>query len=153
GTGNMKFMLNGALTLGTLDGANVEIHSAVGNENIFIFGLETSEVNELFRNSYNPAEYYNNDPKIKETLDFMRTINIDGTDFNNIVDYLINNDPYMCLADFNSYLNKQKEIAEVYQDKNRWGKMSLINIAKSGIFSADRSTSEYVNNIWNLKNL
>ena len=151
GTGNMKFMLNGALTLGTMDGANVEIHSAVGDNNIFIFGLTTPEVNNLFANTYKPYEYYNSIPEIKNTLDFMRTIDGNGTNFNNIVDYLINYDPYMCLADFKSYIDKQKEVAEVYQDKSRWGKMSLVNIAKSGIFSADRATAEYVNNIWKIE--
>ncbi|WP_022818976.1 glycogen/starch/alpha-glucan phosphorylase [Fusobacterium russii] len=151
GTGNMKFMLNGALTLGTMDGANVEIHGAVGDNNIFIFGLTTPEVNELFAKGYKPYDYYISNPEIKNTLDFMRTIDGNGTNFNNIVDYLINHDPYMCLADFKSYIDKQKEVAEIYQDKDRWGQMSLVNIAKSGIFSADRSTAEYVNNIWNIE--
>lgn len=151
GTGNMKFMLNGALTLGTMDGANVEIHGAVGNENIFIFGLTTPEVNGLFAKGYRPYEYYNTIPEIKSTLDFMRTIEINGVNFNNIVDYLINHDPYMCLADFKSYIDKQKEVANIYQDKEKWGKMSLVNISKAGIFSADRATSEYVNNIWKIE--
>lgn len=151
GTGNMKFMLNGALTLGTMDGANVEIHGAVGNENIFIFGLTTPEVNGLFAKGYRPYEYYNTIPEIKSTLDFMRTIEINGVNFNNIVDYLINHDPYMCLADFKSYIDKQKEVADIYQDKEKWGKMSLVNISKAGIFSADRATSEYVNNIWKIE--
>lgn len=151
GTGNMKFMLNGALTLGTMDGANVEIHGAVGDENIFIFGLTTPEVNNLFAKGYKPYDYYSTIPEIKNTLDFMRTIDGNGTDFNNIVDYLINYDPYMCLADFMSYINKQKEVAATYQDKIRWGKMSLINTAKAGIFSADRATAEYVNNIWKVE--
>lgn len=150
GTGNMKFMLNGALTLGTMDGANVEIHGAVGNENIFIFGLTTPEVNNLAHSGYKPYDYYMSDPIIKNTLDFMRTLEINGFNFNNIVDYLINNDPYMCLADFRSYIEKQKDVAEIYQNKEKWGRMSLINIAKSGIFSADRATAEYVNNIWKL---
>ena len=130
GTGNMKLMLNGALTLGTLDGANVEIHDAVGDENMFLFGLKTSEVNDLYKSGYRPRDYYDKNPEIKETLDFIRTINIDGTSFSNIVDYLINQDPYMCLADFESYVNKQKEVEEAYGDKDRWNRMSLVNIAK-----------------------
>lgn len=150
GTGNMKLMLNGALTLGTMDGANVEIHSAVGDENIFIFGLSTPEVNELFAKGYRPIDYYNNSPEIKETLDFIRKININGSNFNNIVDYLISSDPYMCLADFQSYIDKQKEVESVYVDKFKWGSMSLINTAKSGIFSADRSTRDYSNDIWKI---
>lgn len=81
----------------------------------------------------------------------MRTIEVNGVNFNNIVDYLINHDPYMCLADFKSYIDKQKEVADIYQDKEKWGEMSLVNISKAGIFSADRATSEYVNNIWKIE--
>ena len=151
GTGNMKLMLNGALTLGTLDGANVEIHDAVGDENMFLFGLKTSEVNDLYKSGYRPRDYYDKNPEIKETLDFIRTINIDGTSFSNIVDYLINQDPYMCLADFESYVSKQKEVEEAYGDKDRWNRMSLVNIAKAGIFSADRATQEYTDGIWHIE--
>lgn len=151
GTGNMKLMLNGALTLGTLDGANVEIHDAVGDENMFLFGLKTSEVNDLYKSGYRPRDYYDKNPEIKETLDFIRTINTDGTSFSNIVDYLINQDPYMCLADFESYVSKQKEVEEAYGDKDRWNRMSLVNIAKAGIFSADRATQEYTDGIWHIE--
>jgi len=151
GTGNMKLMLNGALTLGTLDGANVEIHDAVGDENMFLFGLKTPEVNDLYKSGYRPRDYYDKNPEIKETLDFIRTINIDGTSFSNIVDYLINQDPYMCLADFESYVNKQKEVEEAYGDKDRWNRMSLVNIAKAGIFSADRAVQEYTDGIWHIE--
>lgn len=150
GTGNMKLMLNGAITLGTMDGANVEIHNAVGDENIFIFGLTTPEVNSLALNGYNPRELYLNIPEIKDTLDFIRIIDGNGTNFNNIVDYLINNDPYMCLADFISYIESQKNIEKTYTNRAKWNKMSLVNIAKSGIFSADRAVEEYVNNIWKI---
>ena len=151
GTGNMKLMLNGALTLGTLDGANVEIHDAVGDENMFLFGLKTPEVNDLYKSGYRPRDYYDKNPEIKETLDFIRTIIIDGTSFSNIVDYLINQDPYMCLADFESYVNKQKEVEEAYGDKDRWNRMSLVNIAKAGIFSADRAVQEYTDGIWHIE--
>ena len=151
GTGNMKLMLNGALTLGTLDGANVEIHEAVGDENIFIFGLETPEVDELNARGYKPWEYYNNSVKIKETLDFIRTMTVGGMNFNFIVDYLLTQDNYMCLADFESYIAAQEKVAETYQDKEKWGRMSLVNTANAGIFSADRSVEEYAKDIWNIK--
>ena len=151
GTGNMKLMLNGALTLGTLDGANVEIHEAVGDENIFIFGLETPEVDALNAQGYKPWEYYNNSNKIKETLDFIRTMTVGGMNFNFIVDYLLTQDSYMCLADFESYVAAQEKVAETYQDKEKWGQMSLVNTANAGIFSADRSVEEYAKDIWDIK--
>jgi len=151
GTGNMKLMLNGALTLGTLDGANVEIHEAVGDDNIFIFGLETPEVDALYAHGYKPWEYYNNSVKIKETLDFIRTMTVGGMNFNFIVDYLLTQDNYMCLADFESYVAAQEKVAETYQDKEKWGQMSLVNTANAGIFSADRSVAEYAKDIWNIK--
>ena len=151
GTGNMKLMLNGALTLGTLDGANVEIHEAVGDENIFIFGLETPQVEELNRQGYKPWEYYMNSEKIKNTLDFIRTMTVGGMNFSFIVDYLLTQDNYMCLADFESYVAAQERVAETYSDKEKWGRMSLINTANAGIFSADRSVEEYAKDIWNIK--
>ena len=151
GTGNMKLMLNGALTLGTLDGANVEIHEAVGDKNIFIFGLETPEVDALNAQGYKPWEYYNNSVKIKETLDFIRTMTVGGMNFNFIVDYLLTQDNYMCLADFESYVAAQEKVAETYQDKEKWGQMSLVNTANAGIFSADRSVEEYAKDIWDIK--
>ena len=147
----MKLMLNGALTLGTLDGANVEIHDAVGDENIFIFGLETPEVDALNAQGYKPWEYYNNSGKIKETLDFIRTMTVGGMNFNFIVDYLLTQDSYMCLADFESYVAAQEKVAQTYQDKEKWGQMSLVNTANAGIFSADRSVEEYAKDIWNIK--
>lgn len=149
GTGNMKLMLNGALTLGTMDGANVEIHQEVGDDNIFIFGLSAKEVIES-ASSYTSRVYYDTNSDIRQTLDFIRTIDGGDTDFNDIVDYLINQDPYMCLADFDSYVKAQKKVEETYLDEMKWQKMSLVNTAKSGIFSADRSTSEYAKNIWHI---
>lgn len=151
GTGNMKLMLNGAITVGTMDGANVEIHGAVGSDNIFIFGLTTPEVNELYRKGYRSWEYYNNSKNIKETLDFIRTLTIGGTNFSYITDLLLTNDTYMCLADFYSYIDCQKQVEKAYKDRKKWGRMSLINIASSGIFSSDRSIKEYAKNIWNLE--
>ncbi|AME09420.1 MULTISPECIES: glycogen/starch/alpha-glucan phosphorylase [Gemella] len=151
GTGNMKLMLNGAITLGTLDGANVEICEAVGHDNIFIFGLETSQVNDLNLRGYKSWEYYSSSPRIKETLDFIRTMTVGGMNFSFIVDYLLTQDNFMCLADFDSYVEMQEKVSKIYQDKEKWGRMSLINTANAGIFSADRAVEEYAKNIWNIK--
>ena len=151
GTGNMKLMLNGAVTLGTMDGANVEIYEAVGEDNIVIFGLETEEVEALYAKGYKPWEYYNNSPKIKTVLDFIRTMTVGGMNFNFIVDYLLTQDHYMCLADFDSYVEAQERIEKAYNDSNKWMKMSLANIANAGIFSADRSVEEYAKDIWHIK--
>jgi len=151
GTGNMKLMLNGAITLGTMDGANVEIYEAVGEDNIVIFGLETEEVEALYAKGYKPWEYYNNSPKIKTVLDFIRTMTVGGMNFNFIVDYLLTQDHYMCLADFDSYVEAQERIEKAYNDSSKWMKMSLANIANAGIFSADRSVEEYAKDIWHIK--
>lgn len=150
GTGNMKLMLNGAITLGTMDGANVEIYNEVGEDNIIIFGLSSDEVDELAHSGYNPKYYYENNKDIKDTIEFMRTLENGDTNFNFIADYLIISDPYMCLADFESYKNAQEKVEQLYRDEKKWFKMSLVNTAKSGIFSADRSTEEYVKNIWHI---
>jgi len=149
GTGNMKLMLNGAITLGTWDGANVEIGEQVGEDNIIVFGMKTEEVNELKRRGYNPQEYYNNNPIIKAAIDQLRT-GIDGKQFNEIANSLQYSDPYMTLADFNSYRDAQLKIQNLYQDKHTWNRMSLRNIAQSGIFCADRSIQDYARTIWNL---
>ena len=148
GTGNMKMMLNGAVTLGTMDGANVEIHDVVGPENIIIFGMNAAEVNELGRNGYNPWNVYNSNGYIKEIIEFVRRGGLDGKNFDTIINYLLQNDQYMTLADFESYRQAQERVAALYQDKRRWNQMSLRNIAESGIFSADRSVQEYIDNIW-----
>lgn len=153
GTGNMKLMLNGAITLGTMDGANVEIYDEVGNDNIVIFGLRSDEVDNLSLEGYNPIEYYNNNKDIRDTIDFMRTLEFGDSNFNFIADYLISSDPYMCLADFESYKNAQQEIEDRYRNQELWQKMSLVNIAKSGVFSADRATKEYARNIWDIKKI
>ena len=148
GTGNMKMMLNGALTLGTMDGANIEIFDAVGKDNIFIFGMNTEEVNALYRTGYHPHSLYDSDPEIREVLDFIRDGGIDGKKFDSIVGYLLNNDTYMSLADFESYRQCQAHVADVYRDPTAWNRMSLLNIANTGIFSADRAVKEYIDNIW-----
>lgn len=157
GTGNMKFMINGALTIGTLDGANVEMAQRVGDENIFIFGLTADEVNEIWSSGYNSSVYYNRDLGLRKIIESL-IVGFNGTSFGDIANYLIRNapvaDPYMCLADFESYCKTHKRIIELYRnDKLSWNRMSLMNIAAAGYFSADRSIRDYANNIWNLKAL
>ncbi len=155
GTGNMKLMMNGALTIGTLDGANVEIFDAVSEENIYIFGLNTTEVDELWRNGYDAREYYRASEKLRLAVDRLY-YNIGGESFSHIADYLINSsnnvsDPYMCLADFDSYRYKYSEALSDYSDKTVWQKKSLINIARSGIFASDMSIKAYADRIWHIK--
>ena len=149
GTGNMKLMLNGAITLGTLDGANIEIKDAVGDENIIIFGMKTEEVNDLKRTGYNPESYYESNPVIKNCIDRMYH-GINGCNFNEVANSLKNSDPYMVLADFDSYRKAQAYSSECYKDSKKWTQMSLNNIAGAGIFSADRAVTEYAKNIWGL---
>jgi starch phosphorylase len=150
----MKFMMNGAVTIGTLDGANVEMRDAVGDENIYIFGLNSKEVDDLWERGYRSLEYYANSARIKKAVDRLNK-GFNGVSFSNIASYLIGgygiSDPYMCLADFDSYYNKSEEIINAYNNKKKWGKMSLINVAKSGFFAADRSIEEYAKNIWHLE--
>lgn len=151
GTGNMKLMINGAVTCGTMDGANVEIYESVGAENIFIFGLTTPQVNELYEKGYNPRFYYDNNKDIRDVLEFIKNGGIDGKNFDVIYDNLINSDPYMCLADFASYCEIHNVIDKVYADRDAFAKMSLKNIANASMFSADRSVREYAENIWHTK--
>jgi starch phosphorylase len=148
GTGNMKLMLNGAVTLGTLDGANVEIRDAVGDENIIIFGMKTEEVNAR-KPHYNPQDIYNNNPIVRACIDRMYH-GINGCTFNEVANSLRNSDPYMVLADFDDYARAQAYSSELYADKERWASMSLMNTAGAGIFSADRSVSDYARDIWGL---
>ena len=150
GTGNMKLMLNGAVTLGTLDGANVEIADAVGEDNIIIFGMKTPEVQQLQREGYHPMNYINNNPVLKGVIDFI-SAGVNGKNFGEFVSSLTNSDPYMALADFADYQKAQALSAEIYKDKERFARMSLINIASAGIFSADRAIGEYAENIWHTK--
>ncbi len=154
GTGNMKFMINGALTVGTLDGANVEMTEAVGSKNIFIFGLKANEVEEIWHSGYSSAKYFNESAKLRRIIDTL-IIGFNGQSFADIANYLLTGspiaDPYMCMADFVSYNKTQKIMSELYAtDKMNWNKMSLNNIAASGIFAADRSIKEYAENIWNI---
>ena len=149
GTGNMKLMMNGAVTLGTEDGANVEIHEAVGDDNILIFGMQTPEVLALQKNGYSPMQYYNNNAELRQALDFIGK-GIAGQPFDNIYNTLKTHDTYMALADFADYRATQQKASALYRNRDVWNKMSLTNIAKSGIFSADRSIEEYAKNIWHL---
>ena len=150
GTGNMKLMLNGAITLGTLDGANIEIKEAAGDDNIVIFGMTTPEVNELKARGYDPQQYFKNDSRINEAIERMYH-GINGCTFVDVADSLRLRDPYMVLADFDSYRKAQQYIRECYNDRMKWAKMSLNNIAGAGIFSADRAVTEYADNIWHLR--
>lgn len=146
GTSNMKFMLNGAITMGTLDGANVEINQAVGNDNMFLFGLTTPEVETIKRNGYNPMVYYQNNGILRGAID-----EINNTRFGAISNSLMNIDPYMVLADFADYSVAQQKASALYADnKQQWNRMSLINIANAGIFAADRSIKDYAEGIWKL---
>ncbi len=150
GTGNMKFMINGAVTIGTLDGANVEISERVGKENIFLFGMTTPEVEAQRNAGYYSRGIYQADENIRELLDGISSGEIGGNRFENIVQYLLDSDPYMVLKDFASYKQAQKDLTSAYQDKNRWNGMSLVNIAKAGFFASDRAIKEYADNIWHI---
>ncbi|HIU79769.1 MAG TPA: glycogen/starch/alpha-glucan phosphorylase [Candidatus Coproplasma excrementipullorum] len=157
GTGNMKFMINGALTIGTLDGANVEMAQAVGDENIFIFGHKSNEVDDIWRSGYSSSTYYNESPRLRRIIEAL-IIGFNGQSFSDMANYLLTGspvaDPYMCMADFTSYSKTQRELSDLYvNDKTRWNQISLRNIAASGYFAADRSIKEYAENIWNLKPL
>ena len=149
GTGNMKLMLNGALTLGTLDGANVEIKEQVGAENIFIFGMTTEQVLAKKAQGYRPEDYVNNNDVISKALGRMYN-GINGCTFEEVANSLKLKDPYMVLADFDSYQSAQQYVSECYKDREKWNRMSLHNIAGAGIFSADRAVDDYARNIWKL---
>jgi starch phosphorylase len=154
GTGNMKLALNGAITIGTLDGANVEIREEVGDDNIFIFGHTVEEVTKLVREGYNPRKFYESDPELAAVIDWL------GTDFFTpgegadvlapLRDNLLYHDPFLCLADFQSYCETQEKVSRAFKDKARWGKMAVLNTARVGKFSSDRTILEYAKDIWHL---
>jgi len=155
GTGNMKLMINGAVTVGTLDGANVEIFEQVGADNMFLFGLTADQVEDLWKKGYNPVEYYNSNKYLKEVIDMLDSGAL-GASFTDIKNSLIGGghgtaDAYMALADFEDYVRIQNVVSKTYKDKTKFGNMSLINIAKAGIFSSDRAVSQYADNIWHIK--
>ena len=153
GTGCMKLMINGALTIGTLDGANVEMLAAAGEENMFIFGLTSKEVDELWTNGYHSGAFYANNERLRRIVNYLN-VGFAGQSFANIANYLLSGhgiaDPFMCLADFESYRKTHEEMMAAYQDKDRWNRMSLLNIAAAGHFAADRSIQEYAERIWKL---
>ncbi|MBF0472602.1 MAG: glycogen/starch/alpha-glucan phosphorylase [Nitrospirae bacterium] len=155
GTGNMKFALNGALTIGTLDGANIEIKDNVGDENIFIFGMNELEVSHLKHSDYNPLNYYNNNPELKQVLEMIANGYFSKHDqylFMPLVDsLLIHGDKYMVLADFASYIECQKHVDKAFLDQDKWRRMSILNTANMGVFSSDRTIKEYADDIWGVK--
>ena len=156
GTGCMKLMINGALTIGTLDGANVEMQEAAGKENMFIFGLTATEVEQLWLSGYRSAAYYTSNEKLARIVNFL-TVGFAGESFADIASYLLNGygvaDPYMCMADFESYRSTHEAMIAAYQDKEHWNRMSLYNIAAAGHFAADRSIEEYAQRIWKQKKI
>lgn len=157
GTGNMKLMINGAITMGTMDGANVEIYNSVGKDNIFIFGMNAQQVDDTWRKGYYAQDIFNSDEMLRRVIDALRT-GFNGQQFSDLADYLLVGehgvaDPYMCLADYSDYCKVHDELSQAYLDKQRWNKMSLENIAGAGMFTADRSIKEYADNIWGIKPL
>ena len=156
GTGNMKFSMNGALTIGTLDGANVEIREEVGADNFFLFGLTAPEVEALQAGGYQPWSYYETNPQLKEAIDqvgsglFARG---DADLFKPLVDNLLHHDPFLLLADYQSYIDCQQRVDEAYRDQERWIRMSILNVARMGKFSSDRSIRDYCERIWNVQPL
>ncbi|MBO5224335.1 MAG: glycogen/starch/alpha-glucan phosphorylase [Clostridia bacterium] len=155
GTSNMKFMLNGAITLGTVDGANVEIMENVGDDNIFTFGLKSHEVDQQWKQGYNASALYSSSPRLRRIIDALN-VGFAGQSFADIASYLVTGsnfvaDPYMCLKDFGDYMRAYTDMDKAYADKQRWNRMALNNIAKSGIFASDRSIREYAENIWHLE--
>lgn len=151
GTGCMKFMLNGALTIGTYDGANIEIAEEVGDDNIFLFGLKVNEIDEIRANGYNPQEYINRSERLSKVINIIRNNFFSPAEqdvFKPITDYFLYNDNYFLCADFDAYCNTQEKVSRLYMDKNNWTKKSIINTAKSGKFSSDRTVKEYAKDIW-----
>ena len=156
GTGNMKFSMNGALTIGTLDGANVEIREEVGAENFFLFGLTSDQVATLKAGSYNPSDYYHGDTELKATIDLINSGLFSHGDtglFRPLTDHLLYNDDYLLMADYRPYVDCQQEVDHAYRDPSHWTRMSILNVARMGKFSSDRSIRDYASLIWNLKPL
>jgi starch phosphorylase len=154
GTGNMKFSMNGALTIGTLDGANVEIREEVGAENFFLFGLTAAEVHKVKSEGYNPQEYYNSNSELKKAIDLIASGYFSRGDvalFKPLVDSLLYHDAYLVLADYQSYVECQERVSQAYLDKEKWNRMSVLNVARMGKFSSDRSIREYCEDIWKVK--
>jgi glycogen phosphorylase len=154
GTGNMKFALNGALTIGTLDGANVEIREEVGADNFFLFGLDATEVTALRVSGYRPADYYAQNAGLREVIDFIASGQLARGDkdlFRPIVDNLLGNDPYLLLADYQSYIDAQEQVSALWRNPQTWTRKSILNTARMGKFSADRSIRDYCERVWNIQ--
>jgi glycogen phosphorylase len=154
GTGNMKFAMNGALTIGTLDGANVEIREEVGEDNFFLFGLTAHEVAELKASGYNPRKYYEENDDLRAVIDLIGSGIFSSGDtelFKPLIDNLLNQDRFMVLADYQAYVDCQQEVSRAYQDQDRWVRMSILNAARMGKFSSDRAVQEYCDQIWHIK--
>jgi starch phosphorylase len=154
GTGNMKFAMNGALTIGTLDGANVEIRAEVGAENFFLFGMTTDEVRQRQAEGYRPWELYRDDHELKSALDLINSgvfSHGDTTLFRPLTDGLVNQDPFMVLADYRAYLDCQEQVSQAWTDRRRWDRMSILNCARMGKFSSDRAVREYAETIWHVQ--
>uniref|UniRef100_UPI0026270403 glycogen/starch/alpha-glucan phosphorylase n=1 Tax=Micropruina sp. TaxID=2737536 RepID=UPI0026270403 len=152
GTGNMKFALNGALTIGTDDGANVEIRELVGDDNFFLFGMDEPKVAELGARGYHPGEYYESNPQLKATLDLIASGHFSGGDpmtFEPVVSNLVHHDRFMALADFGSYIEAQQRVDALYGDPEAWTRSAILNVARCGFFSSDRSMKDYIKRIWN----
>ena len=153
GTGNMKFALNGALTIGTLDGANVEIREEAGQENFFLFGLTSEQVLERKKTGYNPGDIYEKNAGLKEVFNFIASGALSGGDkemFRPLLDNLLNNDPFMVLADYQSYIDCQSNVSRLWQDQGTWTKVSILNVARMGKFSSDRSIHDYCRDVWHV---
>jgi starch phosphorylase len=151
GTGNMKFAMNGALTIGTLDGANVEIRDAVGAENFFLFGLTADEVVALKAEGYTPYSYYQRHPMLKDAIDLIGSGHFshgDASLFKPLLDKLLYQDPFMLLADYQAYIDCQQQVSQAYSETNSWTRMAILNSVRMGGFSSDRSISEYCSEIW-----
>ena len=151
----MKFMMNGAVTIGTLDGANVEMHEVLGDDNIFLFGLKAHEVAELKHNGYKSYEYYIHNSDLRSVVEQLNLGFGDGINYDDLARRLLFGDggpadEYLLLADFESYRDAHVRAGQAYQDPKRWNQMSLMNIARSGIFAADRSIQDYAKDIWNV---
>jgi starch phosphorylase len=154
GTGNMKFAINGALTIGTLDGANVEIREEVGPENFFLFGLTAGQVQETKERGYSPSSLYASNQLLREVIELIRGGHFSPKEpdlFRPLLDTLMGSDEYMLFADFQSYMDCQDEVGKVYRDRERWTRMSILNTARMGKFSSDRAIKEYCRDIWKAK--
>jgi glycogen phosphorylase len=156
GTGNMKFAMNGALTIGTLDGANIEIRDAVGHENFFLFGLTAQQVEATKNAGYHPRSIYESNPILREVIDSLASGQFSRGDhnlFRPLIDGLLNSDPYLLFADYQSYVDCQDQVSATFLDQEKWSKMSIYNAARMGRFSSDRAIQEYCRNIWNVNKL